>query len=180
MAETFSEPEPNVIESSAGFSVTVLGRTGMQYTEGRRSVRIDSEVGGASTPVIAMFTESIRVWEAPDYPEAVTAADRDRIVGNIKRAFAARGRELHVQGKFDWGSVALRPPGQPGELLISSELTLGVQRANSYLHTARHSGSAALTARVRPRLSGNHVPAMVSAPMLRVTVTLSPKYRRCL
>jgi hypothetical protein len=110
MEEIFSEPEPNVIESSAGFSVRVLGRTGMRYAEGLRSVRIDSEVGGAATPAIAMFTDSIRVWDAPDYPEPVTDADRDRIVANIERAFAACGRELYVQGPFDWSSVALRPP----------------------------------------------------------------------
>jgi hypothetical protein len=40
------EPEPNLIESSAGFSVRVLGRTGMRYIEGGRSVWIDSEVLG--------------------------------------------------------------------------------------------------------------------------------------
>src|SRR5262249_28259654 len=39
MDEWFSEPEPNVIESSTeGFTVKVLGRTGMRYTEGNRSV----------------------------------------------------------------------------------------------------------------------------------------------
>jgi hypothetical protein len=72
MEERFSEPESNVIESSAGFSVRVLGRTGTRYTEGCRSVEIDSEVGGASTPVVAMFKNSIRVWKTPDYPEPVT------------------------------------------------------------------------------------------------------------
>lgn len=112
MEESFSEPEPNVIESSAGFSVRVLGRTGMRYTEGLRSVRIDSEVGGAATPAIVMFKDSIRVWEAPDYPEPVTDADRERIAANIQRAFAACGRELHIQEPFDWSSVALRRPNE--------------------------------------------------------------------
>ena len=112
MDEWFSEPEPNVIESTSGFSVRVLGMMGMRYTEGLRSVRIDSEVGGTSTPTIAMFKDSIRVWEAPDYPEPVTDADRDRIVANIQRAFHACGYELHVQEPFDWSSVALRPPSE--------------------------------------------------------------------
>ncbi len=120
--EHFSEPEPNVIESSTGFSVRVLGRTGMQYTEGERSVWIDSEV--LATPrAIAMFKETIRAWEGPD-PGAVSATERDRIAGNIKRAFDACGYDLHVQEPFDWDSVALRPPHQPGELLIGSCLTL--------------------------------------------------------
>ena len=122
MDEHFSEPEPNVIESSTGFSVRVLGRTGMQYTEGERSVWIDSEV--LATPrAIAMFKETIRAWEGPD-PGAVSATERDRIAGNIKRAFDACGYDLHVQEPFDWDSVALRLPHQPGELLLGSCLTL--------------------------------------------------------
>lgn len=122
MEEHFSEPEPSVIESSTGFSVRVLGRTGMRYTEGGRSVWIDSEV--LATPrAIAMFKESIRAWEGPDSGE-VSAAERDRITGNIKRAFDACGYDLRVQEPFDWGSVAIRPPHPPGELLISSCIRL--------------------------------------------------------
>ena len=120
MQEHFSEPEPNVIESSAGFSVRVLGRTGMRYSEGERSVWIDSEV--LATPrAIAMLKETIRAWEGPD-PGEVSATERDRIAGNIKRAFNACGYDLQVQEPFDWASVALRPPHQPGKLLISGYL----------------------------------------------------------
>lgn len=64
MDERFSEPEPNVIESSAGFSVRVLGQTGMRYTEGCRSVEIDS----ATKPEVAMFIGSIRVWKDVGLP----------------------------------------------------------------------------------------------------------------
>ena len=42
--EAFSEPEPNVIKSSAGYSVRVLGRTGLEYTERGRTVWRHSEV----------------------------------------------------------------------------------------------------------------------------------------
>jgi hypothetical protein len=110
MGEQFSEPEPNVIESSDGFSVRVLGRTGLRYTEGERSVRIDSEVL-AKPRAIAMFKPTIRVWEGPE-PGEVSTQDRDRIADNVKRAFEACGYELQVQGPFDWGSVAMRPPGE--------------------------------------------------------------------
>jgi hypothetical protein len=109
MEEHFSEPEPNVIESSAGFSVRVLGRTG--YTEGTRSAWIDSEVL-AKPGAIVMYKESIRMWEGLE-SEAVSAKDRDRITSNIRRAFDACGYELQVQEPFDWGSVALRPPNEP-------------------------------------------------------------------
>jgi hypothetical protein len=33
MEERFSEPEPNVIQSSAGFSVRILGQTGMRTSK---------------------------------------------------------------------------------------------------------------------------------------------------
>jgi predicted NAD/FAD-binding protein len=112
--EHFSEPEPNVIESSAGFSVRVLGRTGLCYAEGPRSVWIDSEVL-AKPRAIAMFKESIRVWEGPA-PAQVTALERDQIADNIKRAFEACGYELQVQGPFDWSSVALRSPNKRHKL----------------------------------------------------------------
>ena len=108
--EKFSEPEPNVIESSEGFSVSVLGRTGMRYSEGGRSVCIDSEVL-AKPRAIAMSKGSIRLWEGSAGTE-VGDHDRDRIAANIKRAFDACGYELEVHEPLDWSSVAVRPPSE--------------------------------------------------------------------
>ena len=95
VAERITEPRPNVIESSAGFAVRVLGRTGLRYHEGGRSVWIDSEVL-ARPRAIAMFKDSIKYWEGCD-PGKVSDADRDRIADNIKRAFEACQYELQVQ-----------------------------------------------------------------------------------
>jgi hypothetical protein len=100
MEEWCSEPEPNLIESSAGFSVRVLGRTGMRYVEGGRSVCIDSEVLG-KPGAIALFKDSIKTWEG-DSAEQVNDADRERIAENIKRAFEFCGYELEVHTDFDW------------------------------------------------------------------------------
>lgn len=108
MNEQFSEPEPNVIASTEGFSVKVLGQVGLRYTEGTRSVWIDSEVL-AEPRTIAISTKTIRFWEGLE-PGEVRDKDRDRIVNNIKRAFEACGYELQVQEPFDWTSVALPPP----------------------------------------------------------------------
>jgi hypothetical protein len=110
VSEEFSEPEPNVIESTEGFSVKVLGQTGLRYTEGTRSVWIDSEVL-AKPRTIAMSKKTIRFWEGPE-PGEVSEKDRDRIANNIKRAFEACGYELQVHEPFDWTSVALRPPDE--------------------------------------------------------------------
>lgn len=110
MPEEFTEPEPNLIESSQGFSVRVLGRTGIRYSAGGRSVWIDSEV--LAEPVsIAMFPSSIQFWEGDD-PSRVADREREQIVENIKRAFDACGYRLQVAEPFDWSSVAVRPPGE--------------------------------------------------------------------
>src|SRR5260370_31023759 len=85
MKEHFSELEPNVIESSSGLSVRVLGTTALRHMEGTRSVWIDSGVL-AKPRAIAMFKETIRTWEEPE-PEVVSATERDRIASNIKRGF---------------------------------------------------------------------------------------------
>ena len=99
MEEFFSEPEPNVIESSTGYSVRVLGQTGMRYTEGHCSVWIDSEVL-AKSGAIALYKDSIKAWDSPDDPEQLNDTDRNRISENVKRAFESRGYELQVCGDF--------------------------------------------------------------------------------
>ena len=100
MDEQFSEPEPNVITSSRGFSVRVLGRTGMRYTESNNSVLIDSEVL-ARPDAIALFKDSIKTWEGND-AHPIALDDRERIAANIKRAFEACGYELEVHADYDW------------------------------------------------------------------------------
>jgi hypothetical protein len=126
----FSEPEPNLITSSNGFAIKVLGRTGMRYVEGPRSVWIDSEV--MATPrTMAMYEPSIRTWESPEDPGPVTDQDRVRIVENIRRAFAACGYELQVIGPLDWSTVAVRPPTQSEPIPGSDDLLVfGRARSN--------------------------------------------------
>jgi hypothetical protein len=99
--EWFSETG-SLIESSAGFSVRILGRTGLRYFEDHRSVWIDSEVLAKPGGAIALFKDSIKTWEGDAYVQVVSEADRDRIVGNIKRAFEFFGYELVVSRHVDW------------------------------------------------------------------------------
>jgi hypothetical protein len=96
--EQFTEAEANVIVSSAGFSIRVLGRTGIRYSQNGRSVWIDSEVL-ARPNAIAVAKASIRFWE-------------DEIADNIRRAFEACGYEPEIHEPFDWDGIALRRPRQ--------------------------------------------------------------------
>jgi hypothetical protein len=94
-AARFSVPRVNVITSDAGFSVEVLGRTGLRYTENDRSASVDSEV--LATPgAMALYQGSIKKWDSPHEAVALNDSDRERIVENIRSAFASQGYKLEV------------------------------------------------------------------------------------
>ncbi len=81
----FKETKTNVVESDEGFSVEVLGRTGIKYTEGEKTMFVDSEV--LSGPhAMAIYKKSIKNWQTPNC-EPICDTKRDKIVENIRRAF---------------------------------------------------------------------------------------------
>ena len=83
---------PNIITSDEGFSVQVLGVTGLQYRERDATLRISSEVL-ASPHGVVVYQSSIKNW---DDGEVIDEARRNEIVGNIRRAFAFRGVAVEV------------------------------------------------------------------------------------
>ncbi len=91
----FSIPKVNVIESSDGYIVEVLGRTGILYKEGDRYIHIDSEVLAGPSGVV-VYTDSIKSWCGPNEVVPVDEVDRERIVSNIKAAFRFRGYNIEV------------------------------------------------------------------------------------
>lgn len=91
----FSEPRVNVIASDEGFEVEVLGRTGLRYRRGGRSLRIDSEVL-APPGSIAVYGGSIVRWEPPHGAEEIDEAERARILDDVRRAFAWRGHAIDL------------------------------------------------------------------------------------
>ena len=90
----FRTPRVNVIESDTGFSVEVLGRTGLLYAEGEKSMKIDSEVLTSSE--IGIIKKSIRAWKPPFENEAVDDGKRDTIIENIRQAFRSQGTSITV------------------------------------------------------------------------------------
>lgn len=95
MSEWFWEPRANLIESDQGFSVEVLGRTGMRYSEGGKTASVDSEVLAEPDAMLA-YRNSIKRWDAPNESDTFNDSDRERIIGNIRRAFEFRGYKLRV------------------------------------------------------------------------------------
>jgi hypothetical protein len=91
----FSVPRVNVIESDAGFSVEVLGRTGLRYVEGAKVMRMDSEVLEGPSG-LAIYSSSIKRWDPPHSAETIDEETKTRIVENIRAAFRFRGFDLEV------------------------------------------------------------------------------------
>lgn len=56
---------------------------------------IDSE-DLAKPGAMAMYSDSIKLWDTPHADETVTQDDRSRIIDNIRRAFEFKGYELQV------------------------------------------------------------------------------------
>lgn len=91
----FYSPRVNVIESDEGFSVEVLGWTGLLYKEGSKSLKIDSEVL-ASPGGIMVVKNSIRAWNSPHEDEPIDDNKREVIIENIQRAFRWKGEWITV------------------------------------------------------------------------------------
>ncbi|MEI6076401.1 MAG: Imm74 family immunity protein [Verrucomicrobiota bacterium] len=91
----FTTPRPNLYESSDGFSVEVLGRTGLCYREAGRQMFVDSEVLTGSSGM-AVYKDTIEKWGSPHENVPVTDLDRDRIFKNIREAFRFQGFEIDV------------------------------------------------------------------------------------
>lgn len=73
---------------------TVLGRTGMLYTEGGRSMHIYSEL--LNGPGLAMWRDSISHWDPPNEREPLGDGDRQRIIGNIRQVVESQNERLDV------------------------------------------------------------------------------------
>jgi hypothetical protein len=75
--ETFTSNWRGWIRSSEGFSVRLMGRTGIRYTDELRDQHISAEPMNSSTELV-VYTTSI-----PDRPERTRA----EVVSRLRRAF---------------------------------------------------------------------------------------------
>ena len=93
----FGSPRVNLYESDEGFSVEVLGRTGLRYRENNKSMFIDSEVLLGPSGM-AVYKTSIQKWDPPNEKEAIDDAKRECIVDNVRRVFRFQGYEIDIIG----------------------------------------------------------------------------------
>ena len=87
----------NVVVSDEGFSVKTLGRIGVKYTEGSKSMYIATEFNALrSSADITLFVDSIQSWDSPHNDEIINDAKRETIVDNVCRALQFRGLKVRV------------------------------------------------------------------------------------
>ena len=70
------------------YSVKLTGRAGLVYSEGSRSMLIDSELLTGPEFDVVVFADSLKNWEAPFHIEPVSEADVSRIRANISEALS--------------------------------------------------------------------------------------------
>lgn len=91
----FTTPRPNYFESSEGYSVEVLGRTGLTYREADFEMFVDSEVLTGPTGMV-VYRDSIARWKPPNDQLNITDKDKERIAQNIIAVFRFQGFEIDI------------------------------------------------------------------------------------
>jgi hypothetical protein len=92
----FSIPRVNVIESDRGFSIELLGRTGMHYKEKDKTIFIECEILMTQSPNIALWKDCTMEWHFPYKEEAITKEMRAKIIKNICDALEWRGVDVKI------------------------------------------------------------------------------------
>jgi hypothetical protein len=81
----------NLISSSDGYSIEFLGREGMRYREGDRSLYVFSEY--LIPKGIGIYVKSIERWEPPHNKEEIGTDERERVLSNLAAALSSVGEE---------------------------------------------------------------------------------------
>jgi hypothetical protein len=85
----------SVIVGRSGYSVQILGRVGLRYREGERTMFVDSEIL-AGENAISAYSSSIKAWDPPNDKDPIGEEERSRIIENIRRALESKGYELQI------------------------------------------------------------------------------------
>jgi hypothetical protein len=86
---------PNTFQFDDASSVVMVDRDHLRYREGDRSLLIFQELM-ADPRLVGLDRESMRAWEPPHERRSLSEADKDRIINNLRRAFATRGYDVEV------------------------------------------------------------------------------------
>ena len=80
----FTSQGPNLYNSSDGFSVEVLGRTGLRCGQANRQMFVDSEVLTGPSGM-AVYKDTIQKWDPPCENVPVTSSDRGEFLSTFRK-----------------------------------------------------------------------------------------------
>ena len=86
-----------VIGSDKGFSVELIDRAGLIYSEGKKRVVITAEMLGPDSPYFMWVAKSsMRRWGKYRLGRIISAAEKDEVINNIRELFRSKGLEIDV------------------------------------------------------------------------------------
>jgi hypothetical protein len=104
------------------YKVIFNGRSGLLYKEGDKSITVDSELLSESLGV-AIFTNSIKSWNAPYSEEVLSDENRSRVIENIKKDLEKQKHKVILVGNGIVNSeTALAPAENSGEPEAHTEI----------------------------------------------------------
>jgi len=103
------------------YKVIFKGRSGLLYKEGDKAITVDSELLSESLG-IAIFTNSIKSWDAPFNKEALSEKDRSRIIENIKKDLERKKRKVILVSDGIINETAPAPPGNSAKIETHTEI----------------------------------------------------------
>jgi hypothetical protein len=88
----FKQIKPNLVQSDEGFSVQTTGWTGIIYTQGEKTINVDSEfLMGPQYDIVV--NANIKKWDSGD---EISDSERKLVVNNIVRALRFQGMKVDV------------------------------------------------------------------------------------
>lgn len=80
------------------FKLKITGRAGLLYQEGKRLMKIDSEMLVGPTYDIIVYTDSIRQWEPPFQKDRLDENEKNRILQNVRSDLEKNGYKVDMSG----------------------------------------------------------------------------------
>jgi hypothetical protein len=83
------------VQSDGGFTLQITGRFSAEYREGSKKVSFETDngVNGGETCII-IDPDAIQRWDGDPVSVQLSAAERERVIGNIREALKFQGLRL--------------------------------------------------------------------------------------
>jgi hypothetical protein len=82
-----------------GFSIEMLGRTGIQYRESDKRMLVESEILMTDVPTVAIWRDRIRSWAPPYEMEEISEQKQTEILKRICAALKWRNTQVEIHSQ---------------------------------------------------------------------------------